>query len=111
MDPESGGEPRVLGGKGIGYQKRLPGEIEVDGWNTVEVIARGDSTVHILNGQVVNQGKKIRLVDPKDPTQDDARDPRPDRAGDRGGGDLVPERRDPDAGRGKRSEKKWALVA
>src|SRR3954451_18742351 len=67
MTPESGGVPHVLGGKGIGYQKRLPGEIEVEGWNTAEVIARGDSTVHILNGKVVNQGKKIRLVDPNAP--------------------------------------------
>jgi len=69
LAPESGGVPQVLGGKGIGYQKRLPGEIEVEGWNTAEVIARGDNTVHILNGKVVNKGKKIRLVDPKDPTK------------------------------------------
>jgi hypothetical protein len=66
MAPELGGVPRMLGGKGIGYQKRLPGDFEVDGWNTAEVIARGDSTVHILNGKVVNHGKNIRLVDPKD---------------------------------------------
>jgi hypothetical protein len=69
MAPESGGMPRVLGGQGIGYQKRLPGSFEVDGWNTAEVIARGDSTVHILNGKVVNQGKNIRLVDPRDATK------------------------------------------
>jgi hypothetical protein len=69
MAPDSGGVPRVLGGEGIGYQKRLPGDFEVDGWNTAEVIARGDSTIHILNGNVVNQAKNIRLVDPKDPTK------------------------------------------
>jgi hypothetical protein len=63
-DPQKGGEPRVLGGHGIGYQKRLPGDFEVDGWNTVEVIARGDSTTHILNGHVVNQGRNIRYSDP-----------------------------------------------
>jgi hypothetical protein len=67
LAPENGGEPRVLGGKGIGYQKRLPGKFEVEGWNTIEVIARGDTTTHILNGHVVNQGRNIRLVDPKDP--------------------------------------------
>jgi hypothetical protein len=49
----------------MGYQKRLRGEFEVDGWNTVEVIARGDSTTHLLNGQVVNQGRNVRFVDPE----------------------------------------------
>ena len=67
QDPEKGGQPRVLGGKGIAYQKHLAGEFEVDGWNTVEVIAKGDSTVHILNGQVVNRGEKVRFTDPEKP--------------------------------------------
>jgi hypothetical protein len=67
QDPERGGVPRILGGKGIGYQKRQPGDIEVDGWNTVEVIARGDSTTHVLNGQVVNQGRNVRFVNPDKP--------------------------------------------
>jgi Domain of Unknown Function (DUF1080) len=65
QDPKSGGEPRVLGGRGIAYQKHLAGEFEVDGWNTVEVIARGDTTVHKLNGHVVNEGRNVRLVDPE----------------------------------------------
>jgi Domain of Unknown Function (DUF1080) len=65
--PEHGGEPRVLGGRGIAYQKHLAGEFEIDGWNTVEVIARGDTTVHTLNGHLVNQGRNIRLVDPDKP--------------------------------------------
>jgi hypothetical protein len=60
---DQGGKPRVMGGEGIAYQGRLPGEIEVDGWNTAEVIARGDSTTHILNGRVVNEGRNVRLVD------------------------------------------------
>jgi hypothetical protein len=67
QSPKQGGEPRVLGGRGIAYQKRLPGELELDDWNTVEVIARGDTTVHILNGQVVNEGRNIRLLDPEKP--------------------------------------------
>lgn len=67
MDPEKGGEPRVLGGKGIGYQQRLPEEIEVDGWNTAEVIAKGNTTTHILNGRVVNRGVNIRYTDPEKP--------------------------------------------
>ena len=56
QDPKRGGQPRVLGGRGIAYQKRLPGEFEVDGWNTIEVIAHGDTTVHILNGHRGQRG-------------------------------------------------------
>jgi Domain of Unknown Function (DUF1080) len=66
-EPEQGGQERVLGGKAIGYQKRLPGEIEVEGWNTIEVIAKGDTTVHKLNGHLVNRGKNIRFTDPEKP--------------------------------------------
>ena len=64
---DQGGKPRVMGGTGIAYQGRLPGEIEVDGWNTAEVIARGDATTHVLNGRVVNEGKNVRLVDSEKP--------------------------------------------
>ncbi|MFI5454539.1 MAG: DUF1080 domain-containing protein [Isosphaerales bacterium] len=67
QDPKQGGQSRVLGGRGIGYQKRMPGEFEVDGWNTIEVIARGDTTVHILNGHVVNQARNVRFDDPAKP--------------------------------------------
>lgn len=67
LGPDRGGVPHVLGGKGIAYQKRLPGEFEREGWNTAEIIARGDTTVHVLNGQVVNSGKNIRFVDPEKP--------------------------------------------
>jgi hypothetical protein len=67
LGPDKGGEPRVLGGKGIGYQKRLPGPFEVEGWNTAEIIAKGDTTRHILNGHVVNSGQNIRVVDQGDP--------------------------------------------
>jgi hypothetical protein len=72
LDPKDGGEPRVLGGKGIAYQKHLAGNFELDGWNKAEVIARGDSTVHILNGHVVNQGRHVRYTnfdDPDKPTR------------------------------------------
>jgi hypothetical protein len=67
--PEQGGRARVLGGRGIGYQKRLPGDFEVEGWNTAEVIARGDSTIHLLNGHVVNRAEKIRFGDPDKPDE------------------------------------------
>lgn len=66
-EPDQGGEPRVLGGKGIAYQARLPGDFEVEGWNTAEVLADGDSVTHVLNGHVVNRGRNVRLVDPDDP--------------------------------------------
>ena len=67
QSPANGGVPRVMGGRGIAYQRHLAGEFEVDGWNTVEVIARGDTTIHILNGKVVNEGRNVRLTDPEKP--------------------------------------------
>jgi hypothetical protein len=67
LAPGAGGTPRVLGGRGIAYQKRLPAPFELDGWNTGEIVARGDATVHILNGHVVNEGRNIRFVDTAKP--------------------------------------------
>ena len=67
LPPDQGGEPKVLGGKDFGYQKRRHGDFEIEGWNTAEVIVRGDTTTHILNGHVVNHGINVRLVDPADP--------------------------------------------
>jgi 3-keto-disaccharide hydrolase len=67
LDRDQGGQARVLGGKGIAYQKHLAGEFEVDGWNTVEVIAKDDTTVHKLNGHVVNRGQNIRFTDTEKP--------------------------------------------
>jgi hypothetical protein len=65
---KDGGEPHVLGGgRGIAYQRRLPGALEVGDWNTIEVVARGDSITHILNGHVVNEGRRVRLVDLSNP--------------------------------------------
>jgi hypothetical protein len=65
MAPEQGGQQRVMGGKGISYQKRSPEAKELDGWNTVEVIAEGDSTIHRLNGLEVNRGRGVLLLDPE----------------------------------------------
>ncbi len=67
LDPDQGGEPRVLGGKGIAYQSHLAGDWELEGWNTGEIIAKGDTVVHVLNGRVVNRGKNVRFVDPDKP--------------------------------------------
>jgi hypothetical protein len=67
LDGGQGGVAHVLGSPGISYQKHLAGEFERDGWNTAEIIARGDTVTHILNGQVVNKGTGVRLVDPENP--------------------------------------------
>lgn len=67
LDPDHGGRPHVLGGRGIAYQKHLAGDHEEDGWNTAEIICHEDETTHILNGRVVNRGQNIRLVDPANP--------------------------------------------
>ncbi len=63
LDPAHGGVAWVHGGKVDVYQKHLAGEWELDGWNTAEVIAKGDSVTHILNGHVVNRGTGVRLID------------------------------------------------
>jgi hypothetical protein len=60
-----GGKPRVMGGKRAAFQAHLPGNHEVEGWNTGEIIVKGDRTTHILNGKVVNEGAKMRQVDEK----------------------------------------------
>lgn len=65
VGPDHGGEARTMGGKGIAYQGRLPGPFEQDGWNTVEIIAWDGATTHLLNGQLVNQGRNIRFRDPE----------------------------------------------
>ena len=62
---EEGGQPRVMGGKRAAFQSHLPGNLEVDGWNTGEIMLRGDHTTHILNGKTVNEGTKMRQVDEK----------------------------------------------
>ena len=58
---------RARRSRAIAYQRHLAGEFERDDWNTAEIIARGTSTTHILNGQVVNRGENVRLVDPEHP--------------------------------------------
>jgi hypothetical protein len=67
LEGEQGGETYVLGGQGIAYLRHRAGELERDGWNTAEIIARGDTTTHILNGRVVSKGTGVRLVDPDRP--------------------------------------------
>lgn len=63
LDPVDGGEPRAFGGTGISYQKR-GGMYELEGWNTLEVICRGNTSAHILNGKLVNRCENIRYANP-----------------------------------------------
>jgi hypothetical protein len=60
-----GGKEYDMGGKGIAYQKHLAGDHELGGWNTAEIIAKGTSVTHILNGKVLNEAKNVRLIDPE----------------------------------------------
>jgi hypothetical protein len=64
---DRGGEPKVLGLKGIDYQHRLAEVPERDGWNDVEIICKGAEVTHLLNGKVVNHGTAVRFDDPAKP--------------------------------------------
>ena len=39
-----------------------------DGWNSVDVIIRGDQSTHIVNGRIVNTAHDIRRPDPNNPS-------------------------------------------
>ncbi|NUM54852.1 MAG: DUF1080 domain-containing protein [Candidatus Hydrogenedentes bacterium] len=62
LDSIDGGEARTLGGPGIAYQKRR-GMYELEGWNTLEIICHGSTSMHILNGKLVNRCENIRYAD------------------------------------------------
>ena len=48
---EPGKEPRLLGN--IGPREALGGYVKVNDWNQYEIIARGGTFIHILNGQLM----------------------------------------------------------
>jgi len=60
LSPEKGGVPHTQGAKGV--SRVIKSETaEVEGWNTVEVIVRGqESFEHIVNGVTNNAGTDIR---------------------------------------------------
>ena len=68
QDVKQGGLPFVFGGSGPARQFRSVMN-ELAGWNTVEVIARGNNITHTLNGKTVNRGENVRKVDATDPTR------------------------------------------
>lgn len=57
--PSEGGVPFVQGVSGNIRRVMRSKDYEVDGWNTVEVIARGSSAVHIINGKTNNIIQKL----------------------------------------------------
>jgi putative membrane-bound dehydrogenase-like protein len=59
LEPERGGVVHTQGGKGITRVIKSQ-RAEVDGWNKVEVIVKGGSSVHVVNGKVVNHCADIR---------------------------------------------------
>ncbi len=70
LDPNEGGIPITIGGnpKDVDHHRKR-GFYEIDGWNTVEIVVRGDASTHWLNGHVVNRCESIRQADIKDPSR------------------------------------------
>lgn len=66
MERAEGGVAHTQGNRGI-TRIRASRDCEREGWNTVEIIVRGDSAVHIINGTVNNRCDDIRQPDPDDP--------------------------------------------
>ena len=67
LPKDRGGVPYTTKvGGGVAYTRRLENH-EVDGWNTIDLIVKGDSAVHVVNGQLVNRCTNIRHRDPADP--------------------------------------------
>jgi len=65
MESADGGLTRTLGGVGV-TRVKMSRDYETEGWNTVEVIIRGDSAVHIINGRVNNRCTNISRPDTED---------------------------------------------
>src|SRR5579862_960824 len=69
LEAEAGGIVRTVGSldKNTRVEKCCPNEIE--GWNTVEVIVRGASSTHIVNGKVLFRSLRMLRSDPEHPGQ------------------------------------------
>jgi hypothetical protein len=64
-EPADGGVTRTMGGPGVTAIK-MSHDYEIPGWNTVEIIVRGDSATYIINGHVNNRCTAIRQPDTND---------------------------------------------
>jgi hypothetical protein len=81
MDPAKAKTPTFLeaGAGGVEYTSPQGPKVnsriirnpmaEIDGWNTVEIIARGDTAVHIVNGQVNNRVLRATAPNPESPSE------------------------------------------
>jgi hypothetical protein len=65
QEAADGGMAHTQGGPEVTWVK-LARDLEVPGWNSLEVIIRGDSAVHIINGKVNNRCWNISRQDPSD---------------------------------------------
>src|SRR6185436_16532052 len=66
LDADKGGVPFDQGRVGTSLRIVRSPMAEHDGWNTVEIIVRGDSATHIVNGKVNNRCANIKqMVDDK----------------------------------------------
>ncbi|MCE9548453.1 MAG: DUF1080 domain-containing protein [Planctomycetia bacterium] len=65
LDKAQGGVPLTLGNPHSVSRVIKDGTYEVEGWNTVEVIVRGDQAEHIVNGHVINRCWNLKQPGPK----------------------------------------------
>src|SRR5262249_29415325 len=62
--PSDGGAPVTIGRTGSGAERVRRGQmVETAGWNSVDVILRGDTLTHVVNGVVVMRGQHITQWD------------------------------------------------
>ncbi|HVY87111.1 MAG TPA: DUF1080 domain-containing protein [Caulobacterales bacterium] len=62
--PEAGGAPVTIGRTGAGAERVRHAQMaEVEGWNSVDVILRGDTLVQVTNGVVTNRGRNLTQWD------------------------------------------------
>ena len=64
---KEGGTEITQGKRGRIARVVKDGTHEVDGWNKVEVIVKGDRAVHIVNGHVNNRCTQMQMPDPRTP--------------------------------------------
>jgi hypothetical protein len=68
LEASEGGIPAVIGdGKGNIRVAHSQHNLEVEGWNTCEVIVEGDKATHILNGKINNRCHAMKAGDKAHP--------------------------------------------
>jgi hypothetical protein len=70
MEAADGGVAITQSAEGCEYgvgRVRRSGDLEREGWNTVDVIVDGDQAVYLVNGKVNNRCTKMCRPDPADP--------------------------------------------